>query len=307
MSAEKIDSKSIKGQTEPGGSVAAARPSIRTADLAILFVVMAVWAYWYLPVLKYWDIQWFAKESYYIHGPLIPLISLMLVWTMKDKLIAAPKSTGWWALLLIAASALVRFAGDWGEIVALGSFAFVPLSYALVWFLFGWKTARLCLFPIGFLLFMCPVPSTMLTRISWPLQLWSTVAATRAMNFLGYQVAREGVKVFTAGGAEVMVGQACSGFRLLITLLAAAAIFTYLFDAPVKKKILLVVLSLPLALFVNALRVFTLVFIADRWGEAAMHKAHDASGYTLVIVACLLLIGLMRLLGWHDSKKPGSS
>jgi exosortase len=294
-------------QSGQAAALAAARPRVASADLVLLLVMVAVWVFWFLPVLRYWDIQWFMKDSYYIHGPLIPLITLMLIWTSKDKLLAAQKRTDWRGLVIVLAAALVRFVGDWAGIVALGSFAFPPLVFGLVWFMFGPKIARLCLFPIGFLFFMCPIPSTLLTNISYPLQLWSTVAAAQTMNLLGYQVVRTGVEISTASGAEVMVGQACSGFRLLVTMLAAAAIFTYLFDAPVRRKVLLVVLTLPLALLGNAVRVWVLVFVADRWGEEAMHKAHDASGYLVVVLACLLFIGLMRLLECRDSKKPQPS
>lgn len=306
MTTKEPEPKQIEAKGQTAEAAIRPKPQFARADLVFLLVVAAIWVVWYMPVLGYWNLQWFMKDSYYIHGPLIPIISLMLIWTMKDKLIAAEKRTDWRGLIIMVAAALVRFLGDWGGIVALGSFAFPPLIFGLVWFLFGPRVARLCLFPIGFLLFMCPIPSTILTGISFPLQLWSTVAAAHTMNLLGFQVVRSGVEISTASGAEVMVGQACSGFRLLVTMLAAAAIFTYLFEAPARRKVLLVVLTLPLALLGNAVRVWLLVFVADRWGEEAMHKAHDASGYFIVVLACLLFIGLMRLLECRDSKEQQS-
>ena len=47
----------------------------------------------YLPTINWMIERWNAKDSYYSHGFLIPLISLFLAWQKKDKLAEAKISS----------------------------------------------------------------------------------------------------------------------------------------------------------------------------------------------------------------------
>ncbi|MBU1910592.1 MAG: exosortase/archaeosortase family protein, partial [Verrucomicrobia bacterium] len=68
-------------------------------------------------------------------------------------------------------------------------------------------------------------------------------------------------------------------------------------------KVLLMCTTLPLAVLANSFRVLVLAFITDKWGYDALHKAHNVSGYVVIILACVMFVVVMRLIGCRDFKE----
>ena len=70
--------------------------------LGLLFIVA------YLPTLLWmWD-RWFAVDSYYSHGILIPLMSIVLIWQKRSVLINIKIETSPWGIRLFILGILIH-------------------------------------------------------------------------------------------------------------------------------------------------------------------------------------------------------
>jgi exosortase len=91
------------------------------------------------------------------------------------------------------------------------------------------------------------------------------------------------------------VADACSGMRLLMAFLALGVAMAYLHDRPIWQRLVLLVSTVPIAVFCNIVRVtitgFIYVLIAPEYAQGIYH---DALGFAMLPLA----FGLYSLLGW---------
>ncbi len=105
----------------------------------------AVWAW------RSWN-----SENDLEYGGLILPAALVIAWTHREELRAAPKSTSWAGLALALAGALLFVIAVRTLQPRLALVGLPVLIYGGVRFLWGRETARIILFPCAFLLFMIP-------------------------------------------------------------------------------------------------------------------------------------------------------
>ena len=96
----------------------------------------------------------------------------------------------------------------------------------------------------------------------------------------------------------LFVAEACSGLRSIMALLTLGVVFSHFFRrGHLVQQIVLVVSTLPIAIFVNAIRVALTGFLTHHWGqEAAGGFIHDFQGMITFGVSFVLLLGEARLL-----------
>jgi len=158
---------------------------------------------------------------------------------------------------------------------------------------------RLVWFPVLFLGFMMPLPSTIFDEISQPAQEWSTIIADVMLKTIGYETHRVGNVIYIPGGFDLDVGVPCSGFKMLVSMATFAFFFAYYIGVQLWRQVLLVVLALPLALLINGLRIALIGMVGTKFGEEAGYTFHDWSGYLVLVVAFAVLFQLGRWLGWQ--------
>lgn len=269
---------------------------------AVLFVVMQ----WGFPFVDWWK-SWDKPHSYYSHGPLVPLISLFMVWANRKRLASERLSPSWTGLILLIPSVPLFVFGRWtgsGIVCALTFFGF--LIGALLLFT-GWRITRLLLFPILYLAFMIPAPATLLDNTTFRIQYASTTLAAKMLQLTGYDVAQVGSEIRGSVLPDTLrVGVACSGFRMLISLLTFTAFFVYMLRAQWWKKLVLVALAFPLSVFVNGLRIASIGYIGIWTGSAKnMMKFHDTWAMVFeLVLSFAILFGFARLIKANDFGVP---
>ena len=98
-------------------------------------------------------------------------------------------------------------------------------------------------------------------------------------------------------GTKLEVAEACSGIRSLQALLALGTVYAYFSQHVRWKQWVLILLSIPIAIVANALRVTGTGFLANYWGiEAAEGFYHTFAGLVIFAVAIVLLLGSGWLL-----------
>lgn len=265
-------------------------------DYLIVAALVGLVAWIYAPTFKWWYNAWMAEESSYSHGILIPVIVGFIVWLKRKAILSTPVRPCAWgyavlvpALLLVLLSAVANSASVRGLL-------FPIVVGGLVLALLGKAMLRELLFPILYLYFMCVLPGNVLGPFSFRVQMLSTAGATLMMKWIGLAVTRSGQIITMPNGVEAQVAEACSGFRLLISLFAFSILFAYLKEGPLWGRLSLVAVTLPLSLVANSFRIALVCLVGQYRGADAMHSFHDYSGYLVLLLAFIILPQIARLV-----------
>jgi exosortase len=235
-------------------------------------------------------------NSSYSHAPLIPLVSLGLIWMKRFELFAAPRRVTTWAVSLVVLALLMYYVGYKAEQWRLMLISLVLLLWSMPFYVWGWGVARLLMFPVGFLLF--GVPLNFITDLTSPLKQSVSATAAGLLNLAGLAVERDGVRLFSVphGRFQLEVADACSGINSLIALVTLATVFAYVTHQRQLHRWILIFASVPLALFGNLVRVTLSAVVGDQFGQGAIGTFDKFSTFVVFIPAIAALLFVDRLI-----------
>jgi exosortase B len=270
----------------------------RGADGWTLGLVAAGFALLYLPT--WWGLAqtvWPTDEQG--HGPIILAVSAWLIWRRREALAALPArpdSVSGTALAVL--SLLLYVFGRSQSIWLFEVGSQVTIMVALLLLFRGWAGVRLLWFPLFFLLFMVPLPETLVAAVTTPLKSAVSHVGEWLLYALGYPVARSGVTLFV-GPYQLLVADACAGLNSMFTLEALGLLYMNLMrHTNVARNITLAVLIIPISFVANVVRVMILVLVTFYAGdEAGQGFVHGFAGMVLFLVALVLIFGADALLG----------
>jgi exosortase len=172
----------------------------------------------------------------------------------------------------------------------------IPFLFGLTGYLYGSNTAKTLSFPILYLLLLVPPPFGILDSITLPMRYGISSAAESILSFLNYPISKKGL-VLTIGYQDIFMGEPCSGFRSLITMISLVLVYVYITKGKLLKKFILTSFIVPMALLGNLVRVITLCLITFYFGEeAGQGFFHNFSGIVIFIITILGLMGIESLL-----------
>jgi exosortase B len=262
----------------------------------------------YIPT--YWDLAhtiWASDEQG--HGPIILGLSLWLLYRGRERLAAIPPvpALGGGSVLWVLALVMYALGRSQGilmlevgsQIVLLSSLLLLFKGYA------GWRWAWFALF---FMLFMVPLPGTLVALLTTPLKSAVSMIASGLLYQLGYPIARSGV-VLMVGPYQLLVADACSGLNSMFTLEALGMLYMSLMGyTSIPRNMALAVLILPISFIANVIRVMVLVLVTYHFGdEAGQGFVHSFAGMVLFMVALALMLVVDRVLGvfFESSRSSG--
>lgn len=175
----------------------------------------------------------------------------------------------------------------------------IPVLVGIVLLQFGARTCRRLWFAFFFMLFMVPLPASVVDLLTLPLKIGVSYASELILRELGYPVARSGVIIYI-GPYQLLVADACAGLNSLFTLEALGLLYMNLVrHQSLLRNFLLAVLIVPISFTANTVRVMVLALITFYLGDAAGQGfLHGFAGMLLFLVALGLIIGLDGLLRW---------
>ncbi len=262
----------------------------------IEFLLAGMFILTFIPTLFWMCDRWFARDSYYSHGVLIPFVSGFLIWQMRAELAAIRPKRSSWGMPLIVAGLIVHLGSSLFRIYFTSGFSMLIVLTGLILFLYGSKILKKIVFPICFLVFMVPVPLVVITNISFKMKILAAQIATAALNGMGLVAVRAG-SVLKMQHTYVIVDDICSGLRSLISLAALGSIFAYWMKGPMYKRIILFFSTMPIAIATNVMRIVFLAFVSEVWGaEYAKGFVHDLSGFMVFALAFILLYTVGKIL-----------
>jgi exosortase A len=230
-----------------------------------------------------------SRSDTYAHGFVVPLISLWLIWRMRQQLVPlvpTPSVLAWGMLL---AAVLAWFVGDLVAVNAVTQLMLVVVLVLLVPALLGWQVALSLVFPLAFLFFAVPIGDFLLPQ----LMAWTADFTVIALRWTGIPVYREGLQFVIPSGTWSVV-EACSGIRYLIASLTVGCLFAYLSFNSLRKRLVFVLVALAVPLIANWLRAYLIVLLGHLSGnELATGVDHLIYGWLFfgIVIFLMLLIG----------------
>lgn len=258
--------------------------------LGVLFILIYMPIFWWM-----WE-RWFAPDSYYTHGILVPFVTAFLIWYKRDVLRKIPLESSPWGLKLIVLGILIHLLSALFRIYFTSGFSMLIVIMGLVLHFYGEKVFKETAFALCFLVFMVPLPMIIVTGISFKLKLYVAHIAAGVLNNIRIPAIEDG-SIIRMPHAEVIVDDVCSGLRSLISLTALGSLFAYWMTANKIKKVILFVSTIPIAVVTNVFRIVVLAVISEVWGaQYAKGLLHELTGLSVFALACVLLAFVGKLL-----------
>ena len=244
-----------------------------------------------------------AKYSEDGHGNLIPFaVLVLLIWKRKE--LASLEFKAWWpGLSLLALGLALHLVGYIAQQTRISLLGMFIGFYGLMGFCWGLAWLRATFFPYILFLFCVPIGS-LAQPITFPLRvLVSTLAAGFSDTILQIDVVRQGTLIMDVNEKFTYdVAAACSGIRSLMTLVPLTLAFGFIAYQAWWKRILLILLSVPLAVAGNTLRIVLVIIIGDEFGQDAGAYWEQKLGFVTFLVA---IFGIFALDYWF--KEPETS
>lgn len=250
----------------------------------------------------FWDLMhgiW--RTDAQSHGPIVLGVCLWFIWFKSRELMAEPglalqpaTAAGWAALLI---GALAYALGRSQALYPLEVGALIPVSLGVVLLVFGADVAKRLWFAFFFMLFMIPLPGSLVDAVTQPLKLGVSWASEQVLYALGYPVSRSGV-ILGVGPYQLLVADACAGLNSLFTLEALGLLYLNVVrHSSALRNLMLALLIVPISFCANVIRVLVLALVTLHMGDAAGQGfLHDFSGFVLFLSALGLIIGVDSLL-----------
>jgi exosortase len=195
-------------------------------------------------------------------------------------------SAGWLALLMRHSTVLK------GGLFYSGVSLLLLLA-GLVILLYGWEFFRAVLFPWAFLILMIPVPSVILQKVTFSLQVPTLKLSVFLLQLAGVPLVREGNVIFLQSN---LVFSFESGIRSLLTPLTVAIIHGYLADNRKWVRSVLACSSVPIAIVADSFRIVGTGLLAQFWGLDEAELFFPYSGWLIFAVSLIMLFILHRLI-----------
>jgi len=257
-------------------------------------IIVALLAVLYAHVVQGVVYDWIHMPDF-SHGFLIPMVSFFLVYERRKNLSVLNPSSHWGGFGLIILGILFLLLGNIATEYFTMRVSFIIVIAGIILFLLGKDFYKILLFPLIFLIFMIPLPSILMDRITFPMQVFASKMAARALYLIKIPVLSEG-NIIQLSNNYLEVSEACSGIRSLISFLALSVVFAYFSQKNIWKRILLILSTFPIAIIANVARVTGAGVLAEYCGDSfADGFFHGFSGLILFVVAfvCLFMVGAL--------------
>jgi exosortase C (VPDSG-CTERM-specific) len=286
-------------------------PLARSALLLTLLVVGTA-AIYALPLAAL--VRLARSSNLYSHILLIPFISAYLAYTSKARGFPAtgralkPALACYLAAGALAAWALASNAATVApqNRTVLFALSFVTALQGHVLFSLGGQAYRSLLGPCLFLFFMTPLTTGAEASLNAFLQHGTVPMLDALLKLSGTTFFREGTS-FEMPGLSVNVAPECSGIRSTLVLIITTALGGYLFLRTPALRTLLVLLAIPIGLFRNALRIFTLCMLTLHVDSSIIEgPVHSQGGPPFFLVSLVILLAVLLILRRieHGTRRP---
>ena len=280
-------------------------PSEDRLPLAATIVTFAVlFAQPFAQLVKDW---WTVPE--YGHGLLLAPVAVWLAWQAGVAPMTRPNRALGLGVLFLAV--FVRCAaGLAAELFTMRASMVLALA-ALTIYRYGVRQVLHLWLPFILFALSIPLPELVTQAIALPLQFRASRFGAALLQLRNVPVLLSG-NVIRLPGQELFVTEACSGLRSLTALISLAVLMSAMFLRSIPARALLVLLSIPIAIVINGIRVFLTGFLVY-YVNPALGRGfmHETEGWLLFLVSLGALALVMKgesiaerhVLAWNRARR----
>ena len=273
----------------------------RTASLVPLAVgvvgfLVLFWAPLTLLLLDWWN------DPDAAHGLLLAPLAVWLAWRkgLIDRSEAVPRPI--LGLVILVAAVALRYASSLAAELFTMRMSMLGAIVGVIVAVRGLRQLRAWWLPATLVVLSVPLPAVIMGTLALPLQLTASRMGAALLEWRQVPVLLAG-NVIHIPGHSLFVTEACSGLRSLSALLALGVLQGGLWLRLPVARVLLVLITLPVAMAVNGVRVFLtgflVFFVGPELGEGFMHYTE---GWILFVFSFGVLGGVTLALSWAEGR-----
>ncbi len=263
----------------------------------VLLVLMSILGV--LATLDAWQDIWAIamKDEESSHIFLVPIVTAWLIWVRRGRFRRCRPAGGWIGLALILAGWASYSLGDAYFVQILWHGGAVLVVIGCIFSILGSDLFFAFLAVVLLQAFLIPVPGRVRQAIAIPLENITTIVTQNVCELVGIMADRSG-NVLTVNGHDVAIVEACNGLRMVFALTLVS--FAFAFGTPLRWYVRLIVLvaSPVCAIVCNVIRLVPTVWFYGYFPESVANRFHDVSGWLMLPISFLILMGIIRLLRW---------
>jgi len=232
-------------------------------------------------------------DSDQAHGLLLVAVAGYLVFHRRKRITQIKPETWLPGLFIMVGAIMLLLVGQVVVEYFVTRASLIILLAGIIGFLFGKNVLKIFLFPLFLLLLAIPLPAIVVNSLTLPLKALVSSLAAEMLRAMGVSILQEG-NILKTPQIMLEVVNACSGIRSVFSLFVLALLFCSDMDGYIQKALLLI-LTIPLAIFTNALRITATGMLATHWDpKTALGFYHGFSGWVIFVLSLVLLL----LLKW---------
>lgn len=242
--------------------------------------------------------SWFAAESYYQHGPLIPLAILYIFALRLPEWRKEGVRPTWIPLVFLPIPLYLIFGVAKQEFyLGVGVFYLTAL-FLMAWSFLGGRWAVKMIPYLGFFALCLPMWTRIIETTTSPLQIYSTKIAYYFLKVVGMWPSLESPTLIILPRWQLNVEVACSGMKMTLAMLAMAVFIMLAARLSWWKNLIVLTVAMPLAVFMNGIRIGIIGVVGNEYGEDNGMLMHDYGSYAVMGFAFYLMYVLAKKLGW---------
>lgn len=231
-------------------------------------------------------------DSEAAHALLLVPVAAWLLYRSGRRADARPRP--WLGGAILVAAIVLRLVAGVAAELFLMRLSIVGGLVALTVFYLGVRQLTAWWLPLLLLVLSIPLPAVVLGSIALPLQLEASRLGAALLEARHIPVMLSG-NIIHLPGQDLFVTEACSGLRSLTALLSLAALVGGMSLHGPAARILLLAAALPIAVLVNAVRVFLTGYAVYYIGpDAGVGLLHATEGWAMFLGAFAALV----MTGW---------
>ncbi len=268
-------------------------PRLAAAGVLVLLAIAALYRAWLdIATIGYVD----PEQSQVLLA--LPVCAVLL-YARRAALSRAVLRSSIWGVVLAAAGWALSWYGYTNAVQSLWHLGAVAMAVGAAWSVLGNRAVVVALPAVIALAALVPVPNLLRQDIALPLQKITASGAEIVLVAFGFDVQRLGQTLFYKD-KPITIEEACNGMRMVFALLLVCYCFVMAQRFNPFARLVLIALSPLLAVLCNIIRVVPTVIIYGESGDTAGDMFHDISGWAMIALAALMMLGLIRVLKWAE-------
>jgi exosortase len=232
------------------------------------------------------------------HVLLVPLVAIWMLWARRVRFRYCKPTFTMLGPILVAIGWIIRSFGFYHGIESFWHGGSVLVVLGCVVSVLGKHAIFRFLPVVAVLVFLVPVPGEIRLRVAIPLQNWTAQIEQQLFAVLNVDVLRSGNQLWY-NGKPVDIIEKCNGLRMVFGLILVSYAFSFSLPLRNSVRLLILLLSPVAAILCNIIRILaTVVVYGSNFSTSAAERFHIYSGWLMLLVALLMLLGTLRVLRW---------